>query len=140
MFSKEWQDKINDWEAHEQVRDYADIWNYYCRSLSSKHENPVVLTKGVWILWYNPYDFRYEPRKLRTITANDGIYDGVYKHLYDTVALGSLSYKFKIDHTKIELYSEDAKTNQQKFLAFIKEQTGISDVELPKVPKGILKI
>lgn len=140
MFSKEWQDKINDWEAHGQYRDYADVWNYYRRSLSYKHENPVVLTEGVWVLWYNPYCLQYEPRKLRTITANDGIYDGIYKHLYDTVGLGSLSYKFKIDRTEIELHDEDKKSNQQKLLAFIREQTGISDVELPKVPKGILKI
>lgn len=140
MFSKEWQDKINDWESTRQFRDFPDVYKNYYRFNSPRHKNPVILTEGVWVLWYDPLSCKYVPRKIRAITANDAIYDGVYNRIYSTVGIGGLSYKFKIDHTEIELYSEDEKTNQQKLLAFIKEQTGISDVELPKVPKGILKI
>ncbi len=141
-YSIEWQDKLNPYLNAVQSRTWEDAITlfHFDDKQRAKDENLVILSEGVWM----EIDVLFSPatklRKIRGVTKNDVYYDGDYKGIYNCLGLGSLSHVFRIDDHKIDLDNVPPDERQDKLLAFIKDNSGITDDRLPPVPKGILKI
>ena len=141
-YSKEWLDRLNPYLNA--VQDCT--WEYVMASLHlhdrqvAERQNPVILSEGVW-MEVNPLcSTDMVLRKIRAVTKNDVCYDGRYKGFWHSLRLGSLNHVFRIDGHKIDLTDVPLYRRQDELLAFIKDYGGITDVRLPPVPKGILKI
>lgn len=141
-YSIEWQDKLNPYLNAIQARTWEDaitLFRFYDEQ-RVKNENLVILSEGVWVEIDVLFSNSTKLRKIRGVTKNDVYYDGDYKGIYNCLGLGSLSHVFRIDDHKLDLNDVPPNKRQEELLAFIKDNTGITDERLPPVPKGILKI
>ncbi|MBQ2654904.1 MAG: hypothetical protein IJQ67_00750 [Bacilli bacterium] len=141
-YSIEWQDRLNPYLNAVQGRTWEDTVRYFhfYDEQRAKNENLVILSEGVWMEIDVLFSNSKKLRKIRGITKDDVYYDGDYKGIYNCLGLGSLSHVFRIDEHKIDLNDVPPNKRQDELLAFIKDNTGITDERLPPVPKGILKI
>ena len=141
-YSIEWQDKLNPYLNAVQDRTWEDTIRmfHFDDEQHAKDGNLVILSEGVWMEIDILFSNSKKLRKIRGVTKDDVYYDGDYKGIYNCLGLGSLSHVFRIDDYKIDLNNVPLNRRQDELLAFIKDNTGITDERLPPVPKGILKI
>ena len=134
MYSKDWQDKINELEFYqhtykwEDVVDYFKVFPDFDLNVSS---STVVLPEGIWVQITDLEFSKTKFRKIKAITHFNVYYDGAYDDIYRSFSLGSLDHKFTIDGKTLDLRSVENPIRQQKLLDFL---------TMPIVPKGILKI
>lgn len=141
-YSQEWRDRLSLYLDAIQGRTWEDTVRYFhfYDEQRAKNENLVILSEGVWIEIDVLYSNSTKLRKIRGVTKNDVYYDGDYKEIYNSLALGSLSHVFRIDDHEIDLNDVPCDERQDELLQFIEQYSGITDERLPPVPKGILKI
>lgn len=134
MYSKAWQDKINELESHQHTYKWEDVINYFKAFPDfdlNNSNNTVVLPEGIWVQVSDLEFSKTKFRKVKAITHLNVYYDGAYSNLYSSFSLGSLYHKFTLDGKTLDLTDVENPIRQQKLLDFL---------TMPIVPKGILKI
>lgn len=134
MYSKDWQDKINELESYQHTYKWEDVVDYFKMFPDfdlNKSDSTIVLPEGIWVQITDLEFTKTTFRKIRAITHFNVYYDGSYDNIYNTFSLGSLFHKFTIDGKTLDLTNVENPIRQQKLLDFL---------TIPIVPKGILKI
>lgn len=134
MYSKDWQDKINELESYQHTYKWKDVVDYFKVFPNfdlNDSNSTVVLPEGIWVQITDLEFTKTTFRKIRAITRFNVYYDGAYDSIYHTFSLGSLFHKFTIDGKTLDLTNVENPIRQQKLLDFL---------TMPIVPKGILKI
>lgn len=134
MYSKAWQDKINELESHQHTYKWKDVLDYFKMFPDfdlNKSNRTIVLPDGIWVQITDLEFSKSKFRKVRAITYCNVYYDGAYGSIYNTFSLGSLNHKFTIDDKTLDLTNVEYPIKQQKLADFL---------TIPIVPKGILKI
>lgn len=134
MYSKDWQDKINELESYQHTYKWKDVVDYFKVFPNfdlNDSNSTVVLPEGIWVQITDLEFTKTKFRKIKAITHFNVYYDGAYDDIYHTFSLGSLFHKFTIDGKTLDLTNVENPIRQQKLLDFL---------TMPIVPKGILKI
>ena len=138
-YSREWQDKLNLHNGLPQVLDWKTaIAEKYVDLNNSKATNLIFLNNPVWIEIHEMCG-RDPFRKIKAVSKYNVYFDGTYKDLSDSFALGRIhGWDYTIDGHTLDLNRARLQDdNQEKLIDFIKEY---SDGFYKPVPKGILKI
>ena len=141
-YTSEWQNKIDSLEKTPKEYEWEQIakWYHFDNKDYAKSRNLTVFNRGVWIEIDELDRVSWKYRKVRALTENDVFYDGWYYTINNCSSLGSFNHIFKIDEASIDLRGERDGRARKILLEFIKKYSGVSDEELPPVPKGILKL
>lgn len=141
-YSSEWQNKIDSLEKNPKEHEWEEIskWYHFDNKDRAKSRNLTVFNQGVWVEIDELDRISWKYRKVRALTEDDVFYDGWYYTVNNCSSLGSFNHVFKIDKASIDLRGERDERARKMLLEFIKKYGGVSDEDLPVVPKGILKL
>lgn len=141
-YTTEWQNKIDNLEKNRKIHEWEEIhkWYQFDNKDHAKSRNLTVFDRGVWLEIDELNRVSWKYRKVRALTEDDVFYDGWYFTINDCSSLGSFNHVFKIDKASIDLRGEPDRRARKMLLEFIKKYGGVSDEDLPTVPKGILKL
>ena len=140
IYSQAWQQQLDYYNSLTQRYD----WDYIFNELklddptNDKAENLIILNKPVWVEIHDMVGDK-PFRKIKAISKYNAYFDGVYRGMSYSLALGCLhSWDYTIDGHKLDLTRARCQdNNQERLLDFIKQY---SDGFYEPVPKGILKI
>lgn len=139
-YSQAWQQQLDYYNSLEQTYDWAHVIDRQNLNdpTNEKAENLIILNKPVWIEIHQMVSNK-PFRKIRAISKYNAYFDGVYKGMSYSLALGCLhGWDYTIDGHTLDL--NDARkedNNQERLIDLIKTY---SDGFYKPIRKGILKI
>jgi hypothetical protein len=141
-YTSKWQNKIDNLEKNPKEYEWEQIakWYHFDNKDYAESCNLTVFNHGVWLEIDELDRVSWKYRKVRALTEDDVFYDGWYYTINNCSSLGSFNHIFKIDKASIDLRGKNDRIARKMLLEFIKKYSGVSDEELPPLPKGILKL
>ncbi len=139
-YSQAWQQQLDYYNSLEQTYDWAHVVDRQNLNdpTNEKAENLIILNKPVWIEIHQMVSNK-PFRKIKAISKYNAYFDGVYKGMSYSLALGCLhGWDYTIDGHTLDL--NDARkedNNQERLIDLIKTY---SDGFYEPIRKGILKI
>lgn len=139
-YSQAWQQQLDYYNSLEQTYDWAHVIDRQNLNdpTNEKAENLIILNKPVWIEIHQMVSNK-PFRKIKAISKYNAYFDGVYKGMSYSLALGCLhGWDYTIDGHTLDL--NDARkedNNQERLIDLIKTY---SDGFYEPIRKGILKI